>query len=359
MPTQHTSDIVMPAHGELVPLGTQILSPALAEAFSIPFAPSEQPAGAHLLSGHLPSAISAEQKPTGASRYNTYTNGLERSSSHAQAGPAPDPAEPFEPYGPGARPSQHAQRKDTAPPFRDQSGPIKWQEGGAAGPPSAHNGWQEAYAGPEKHKLQYTEPLAPKSAGSLDTAGEEHLARALKRPRLVWTSQLHARFVEAVNQLGLKSAVPKTIMQLMGVEGLTRENVASHLQKYRLQLRKEGRDIVDSHPADRQHHSTMPFGGQHQSDSEGEHEAEHQEEIEPEEAGAPAMQSGTGTQQSPKASEHAHPSTRALQVGHAAALHRSLPAHIAAGQMQLPSGASPSFVRMLERQPSHPPGIRL
>jgi hypothetical protein len=33
-------------------------------------------------------------------------------------------------------------------------------------------------------------------------------------------------------------AVPKTIMQLMNVEGLTRENVASHLQKYRLYLRQ-------------------------------------------------------------------------------------------------------------------------
>lgn len=34
-------------------------------------------------------------------------------------------------------------------------------------------------------------------------------------------------------------------VQLMGVEGLTRENVASHLQKYRLQLRKEGKDAPD------------------------------------------------------------------------------------------------------------------
>ncbi len=38
-------------------------------------------------------------------------------------------------------------------------------------------------------------------------------ARALKRPRLVWTAKLHKRFVEAVEQLGLKNAVPKTIMQ--------------------------------------------------------------------------------------------------------------------------------------------------
>lgn len=30
-------------------------------------------------------------------------------------------------------------------------------------------------------------------------------------------------------------------MQMMNVEGLTRENVASHLQKFRLQLKRENR----------------------------------------------------------------------------------------------------------------------
>ena len=44
--------------------------------------------------------------------------------------------------------------------------------------------------------------------------GEDTGARALKRPRLVWTPKLHQCFVEAVEQLGLKSAVPKTIMQV-------------------------------------------------------------------------------------------------------------------------------------------------
>lgn len=68
--------------------------------------------------------------------------------------------------------------------------------------------------------------------------GGEEPARTLKRPRLVWTPQLHKRFVDAVGHLGIKNAVPKTIMQLMSVEGLTRENVASHLQKYRLYLRR-------------------------------------------------------------------------------------------------------------------------
>lgn len=37
---------------------------------------------------------------------------------------------------------------------------------------------------------------------------------------------------------GVKNAVPKTILQLMNVEGMTRENVASHLQKYRLYLKR-------------------------------------------------------------------------------------------------------------------------
>ncbi|KAK6118615.1 hypothetical protein DH2020_047657 [Rehmannia glutinosa] len=62
--------------------------------------------------------------------------------------------------------------------------------------------------------------------------------KTLKRPRLVWTPTLHKRFVEVVAHLGLKNAVPKTIMQLMNVEGLTRENVASHLQKYRLYVKR-------------------------------------------------------------------------------------------------------------------------
>ncbi|KAL1818861.1 hypothetical protein DCAR_0415089 [Daucus carota subsp. sativus] len=63
-------------------------------------------------------------------------------------------------------------------------------------------------------------------------------ADSRKKARLVWTPQLHKRFVDVVAHLGIKNAVPKTIMQMMNVEGLTRENVASHLQKYRLYLKR-------------------------------------------------------------------------------------------------------------------------
>ncbi|KAK8520288.1 hypothetical protein V6N13_031253 [Hibiscus sabdariffa] len=51
-----------------------------------------------------------------------------------------------------------------------------------------------------------------------------------KKPRVVWSVELHRKFVAAVNQLGIDKAVPKKILELMNVEKLTRENVASHLQ---------------------------------------------------------------------------------------------------------------------------------
>ncbi|XP_012828191.1 PREDICTED: transcription factor PCL1-like isoform X2 [Erythranthe guttata] len=79
---------------------------------------------------------------------------------------------------------------------------------------------------------------SPEMSGAAGGGGGDEPARTLKRPRLVWTPQLHKRFVDAVAHLGIKNAVPKTIMQLMSVDGLTRENVASHLQKYRLYLKR-------------------------------------------------------------------------------------------------------------------------
>ncbi|XP_022681872.1 two-component response regulator ORR25 [Setaria italica] len=59
-----------------------------------------------------------------------------------------------------------------------------------------------------------------------------------KRPRVQWPGDLHRKFVEAVNQIGMDRAVPKKILEVMNVDGLTRENVASHLQKYRIYLKK-------------------------------------------------------------------------------------------------------------------------
>jgi two-component response regulator ARR-B family len=45
-----------------------------------------------------------------------------------------------------------------------------------------------------------------------------------------WTPELHRRFVQAVEQLGIDKAVPSRILEIMGIECLTRHNIASHLQ---------------------------------------------------------------------------------------------------------------------------------
>ncbi|KAE9604805.1 hypothetical protein Lal_00011084 [Lupinus albus] len=57
-----------------------------------------------------------------------------------------------------------------------------------------------------------------------------------KKARVLWSVELHQKFVKAVNQIGFDKVGPKKILDLMNVPWLTRENVASHLQKYRLYL---------------------------------------------------------------------------------------------------------------------------
>ncbi|CAN8076219.1 unnamed protein product [Agarophyton chilense] len=67
-----------------------------------------------------------------------------------------------------------------------------------------------------------------------------------KKRRLQWTPELHSKFLNAVKQYGIDDAVPKLLLRAMNVPGLTRENVASHLQKYRESLRKEKQTLESS-----------------------------------------------------------------------------------------------------------------
>ncbi|KAJ4867935.1 Two-component response regulator ARR1 [Raphanus sativus] len=82
----------------------------------------------------------------------------------------------------------------------------------------------------------------------------------LKKRRVVWSVELHQQFVAAVNQLGVEKAVPKKILELMNVPGLMRENVASHLQKYRIYLRRLGGVVVSQHQGNLNNSFMTGFG---------------------------------------------------------------------------------------------------
>ncbi|GJU75925.1 response regulator 12 [Tanacetum coccineum] len=97
-------------------------------------------------------------------------------------------------------------------------------------------GGQEAGSGDPNGK--FNRKRKDENADSEDNGNEDDESSTQKKPRVVWSIDLHRKFVAAVNSLGIEKAVPKRILDLMNVEGLTRENVASHLQKYRLYLKR-------------------------------------------------------------------------------------------------------------------------
>nr|GMC94419.1 two-component response regulator ARR-B family [Ipomoea batatas] len=63
------------------------------------------------------------------------------------------------------------------------------------------------------------------------------------KKKMVWTDKFHFIFLDAISSLGPENATPKNILKAMNVPGLTRENVGSHLQKYRQFLRRNIQDI--------------------------------------------------------------------------------------------------------------------
>ncbi|KAA3488321.1 transcription factor LUX-like [Gossypium australe] len=74
--------------------------------------------------------------------------------------------------------------------------------------------------------------------------GQQQQQPPQRKQRRCWSSELHKRFLHALQQLGGSHvATPKQIRELMKVDGLTNDEVKSHLQKYRLHTRRPSPSI--------------------------------------------------------------------------------------------------------------------
>lgn len=89
-------------------------------------------------------------------------------------------------------------------------------------------------------QLEETSPAGSADEMHSDGAGRKPSSSAQakgpngkRKVKVDWTPELHRRFVQAVEQLGIDKAVPSRILEIMGIDCLTRHNIASHLQKYR------------------------------------------------------------------------------------------------------------------------------
>ncbi|XP_010551302.1 PREDICTED: myb family transcription factor EFM [Tarenaya hassleriana] len=84
--------------------------------------------------------------------------------------------------------------------------------------------------------LTTSSSTAETGAGKRDA---EKLEQQKRKQRRCWSPELHRRFLNALQQLGGSYvATPKQIRELMKVDGLTNDEVKSHLQKYRLHTRR-------------------------------------------------------------------------------------------------------------------------
>ncbi|KAJ6736673.1 TRANSCRIPTION FACTOR HHO5 [Salix viminalis] len=73
----------------------------------------------------------------------------------------------------------------------------------------------------------------------IQSKSQQQQQHAYRKQRRCWSPELHRLFVDALQQLGgYRVATPKQIREFMQVDGLTNDEVKSHLQKYRLHLRK-------------------------------------------------------------------------------------------------------------------------
>ncbi|KAL8549405.1 hypothetical protein ACS0TY_008296 [Phlomoides rotata] len=98
-------------------------------------------------------------------------------------------------------------------------------------------------------------PVAATPASTSSTAGSggsgggnKKEGQCQRKSRRCWSPELHKRFLHSLQQLGGSHlATPKQIRELMKVDGLTNDEVKSHLQKYRLHTRRPSSSAQNNH----------------------------------------------------------------------------------------------------------------
>ncbi|XP_060170149.1 putative two-component response regulator ARR21 isoform X1 [Lycium barbarum] len=75
--------------------------------------------------------------------------------------------------------------------------------------------------------------------------------KGLKKVKVEWTTSLHHKFLVAIIEIGLDKVTPLKILDHMKVPGLTRDNVASHLQRYRIFLQRVTDSFCKTQAADK------------------------------------------------------------------------------------------------------------
>ncbi|XP_055809756.1 transcription factor HHO3 [Solanum dulcamara] len=83
-----------------------------------------------------------------------------------------------------------------------------------------------------------------------------------RKQRRCWSPELHRRFLHSLQQLGGSHvATPKQIRELMKVDGLTNDEVKSHLQKYRLHTRRPSPSSIHNNHLHQSPPQFMVVGG--------------------------------------------------------------------------------------------------
>ncbi|XP_010528047.1 PREDICTED: myb family transcription factor EFM-like [Tarenaya hassleriana] len=98
--------------------------------------------------------------------------------------------------------------------------------------------------GDENRKIPATEGSGGCGGGGCQKNEPEKESGGKRKQRRCWSQYLHRRFLNALQQLGgAHVATPKQIREVMKVDGLTNDEVKSHLQKYRLHTRRPSQTV--------------------------------------------------------------------------------------------------------------------